>query len=179
MGLYVKITLLAALLFLPACSQNTGDKVADQKASPRPLKEDILGDWRAALNDGSTLELSFAEKLVDVTYHGKTGSVALGSMGYEVDSAKNIVKIDVGGAEPATVKPRKRDGALLLTGDFKMGTDVLTVADIYVERMKPGEKKRTVPKDTLTKPSKTNSQGKPSESKSRPPVQGDKNKQKG
>src|SRR5262249_13395059 len=113
-------------------------------------KENLLGEWEGTLKDGTTVALLFTDKLVVVSLlppgtnrekareaaewaSGNLGRAAgsIGSTGYEIDAAKNEVKIwgtnDWGGG----AKPTK-DGALLVSGDLKMGT----VPETRLERAK-------------------------------------------
>lgn len=117
-------------------------------------KESLLGEWEGTLKDGTTVALLFNGELVAVsilspgTNREKAreaaeyvsgglgralggGGFGIGSTTYEIDAAKNEVKIWGKDAWGGVAKPTK-DGALLVSGDLKIGT----VPETRLERAK-------------------------------------------
>lgn len=164
---------LLAFLLIPACGKRGGersqsaDKTGPDKASPSPagplaaggempasqnsssgsLEQEILGDWKGIQGD-STVEIKFTDKLAVVSILDNRGGFSIGSMGYEVDSGRERVKILGAEDGPAVAQPTK-DGALLLWGPFKMGNAIFRLPETRLERAKPGSSPKTGGKTTV------------------------------
>jgi hypothetical protein len=155
-----QLTLLTSFLLLSACTKNDS---AGKNQGALKEKADLFGDWKGTLKDGTTVEVMFNDKLAVVSILGpgidrekaqkaaefvagnlgrslNGGSFGMGSMAYEIDAQKNEAKIHGADAGPAVAK-LSNDGALLLSGEFKMSNANFAVPETRLERVKPGEPK--------------------------------------